>query len=518
MAFGIFGKKRSEETQAESAAAGAGSAAAPSTGETGNGSSGDGAASDPQKAVRFFEHAQTVHDSTNYEYAMTLYLKGLHYDPGNVAALEKFINSSLAWVSQNPKVKGPTKEQVRQVSARGTTEKYLTNLLEWGARGLDWHAGLKAMEAAAKLELNEAAYWIGQRVFLRMNQDPKARKDAYVTLMELFAKIGGWDLAVKAGDKAVSMDFTDQKLAAIVRNMSAQATMSKGGYEKTGTVGGFRANVRDMAAQRAKEEEDRIVKSEETLDRVIERALADYQSRPTDVAAIGKIARLLLERGTPADEKQAFDILMKGFDDTRVYRFKQQAGDIKLRVAKRKLGSLKEAADQDPGNAEKADLYERARKQYLEMDVEEHIERVAHYPTDLSMKFELGRRLFDLGRYEQAIEQFQIAQNAPGLSGAVQNYLGRAFLAIGWVDEAVDTFRAALNNHPSQGDDLGQNLRYGLMIALERKATEQRLLPAAEEALKHAQAIAIQNIAFKDVRQRRESLQALVKSLRESQA
>ena len=104
---------------------------------------------EPAKAQRFFEHARAMHESANYEYAMTLWLRGMRMDPTSVEPLEKFFDSAANFLAKNPKAKGPTKDQIKNFGGRGTLERYLTHLLNWGAKPQDWSTGFKAMEAAA---------------------------------------------------------------------------------------------------------------------------------------------------------------------------------------------------------------------------------------------------------------------------------------------------------------------------------------------------------------------------------
>ncbi len=80
--------------------------------------------------------------------------------------------------------------------------------------------------------------------------------------------------------------------------------MNRGGYDQTGQQGGFRANIRDAEKQKHLEEADRVVKTEETVDRLIASAEADLATRPGDLPTIDKLGKLLMERGRPADEER----------------------------------------------------------------------------------------------------------------------------------------------------------------------------------------------------------------------
>lgn len=507
MAFSFFGKKKDDQPPTP-----------PPQGGSAGGSSGDDDSfkSDPAKARVFFSRAETVQETENYEYATTLWLQGIRMDPNNMPAHEKFFSCASAHGQRNGG-KGPSKDQEKSVAEKIKTDvdRYVLALLQWGTRPMDWLLGLKAFEYSAKLGLAEPGYWLGSKVLgVALNDQKRLKKEHLVQMLDLFAKISAFDRAVQAGEVAARMDPTDSALIARVRNMSAQATMNKGGYENSGASGGFRKNVKDIEGQRAKEEEERIVKSEDQAVRAIENARAELLQRPTDPPTIMKLARLLRERGLPEDEKAAYQVLMKGYEATNTYKFKQEAGDIRMRVGRRKLRELKAAMDAEPGNPERKTQYETAARKVLENEIGEYTERVAAYPTDLLMKFELGRRQAEAGLHEQAIEQFQVAQNAPGITNAVLAQLGASFVAMGWLDEAEGTLRRALEKHDSPGDDLGLSLTYSLMDVLQRRATEHRDLSNAEEAFKLASSIAIQQINYRDIRQRREQLQALVKELR----
>ena len=158
-------------------------------------------------------------------------------------------------------------------------ERYLLALLTWGARPADTGAALRAVETAVKLELDEPTYWIGERALNVAARDRKPKKESFVKLKDLLAGVGAFDLAVRAGQAALSMDPSDGPLDAELRNLSAQAAMTEGGYETTGEAGGFRRNVRDLDQQRRLEEESRMVKSEGAATRVLDSMRAEFEAR-----------------------------------------------------------------------------------------------------------------------------------------------------------------------------------------------------------------------------------------------
>lgn len=483
----------------------------------GDGKGGDGAADkapvSPDKAAKFFDHAKTVHEATNYEYAMQSYLSGLRQEPSSMRGLEGFWISSQAFLSESDG-KPPSKEMIREFGGRSDLDRYLEALLHWGIKPLDALLAVKAAEAAAKLNMPEPTYWIGHRAMHVAAAEKKPRKELFLKLMEVFGKVGAFDKSVEAGGAALKLDPLDGKLAAEVRNLAAQATMNKGGYEQTGQSGGFKANVRNMDAQRKLEEGERIVKTEEVMDRVVAEAKADYESRPDDLPAVTKYIDRLKERGRPEDDKVARELSLKTFETTKQFRFRQIYGDLRLRQATRKLNEYKAKAEKAPSDAGAQANYAQARMKFAEMEIEELKLKVEAYPTDLGLKYQLGRRDYELGNYDDSIGLFQESQRDAKHRLDSLYYIGLAFQKKEWHDEAIHSFRQALEIHKAHSDEMGTALRYGLMTALETKAGIDKDLALAEEADKIASSIAIQQINYRDIRVRRDALKKLMVELK----
>ncbi|MEQ8845320.1 MAG: hypothetical protein RIB58_10750 [Phycisphaerales bacterium] len=464
----------------------------------------------PEAAARFFEHARTAHETTNYEYAMNLWLSGLRLDASSITALESFFRSAQAFHAANPKKKPKVDLQVKT-----PVDKFLAALLNWAGKLSDGDAAMRAGDAAANAALEEPAYWCLERA---MNLAKGAKRPSPLTfkkLMQLFAKVGAYNEAVEAGSIAVQLNPADSDLANAVKNFSAQATMSQGGYDQVGEEGGFRKNIRNAAKQQQLQDEEAISKDEGTIERLIERARADYADRPEDPPTINALAKRLIERGTPKDEKEAYELYKRAYQLTKEFRFRQSADDIKMRAWQRKLMALEKKAKDSPEDQNAQQELADARKDVLEAETKVYAARAEAYPTDNLIKFELGRRYFQQGMYDEAIANLQQAQGEPKMRVRTLNMLAQSFLAMGWGDEAVTTFRQALDAHGRDSDPTGMEISYGLMDALLTKATDHRDLEAAIEADKIASGIAIKDISFKEIRQKRDALKKLLADLRQ---
>lgn len=486
----LFGKKKTSDEEAQD-----------------SGRQPEPVAFSPEKAQKFFDHAKTVGETGNFEYAMQLWLGGLKHDPSSMYGLESFLNAAVNFKGK------PGRDLLRSVDGKSDADRYVQSVLAWGLKIADPSLVVKAVEAAAKLGLGEQTYYLGEKGMALVRGKPK--KDLYVRLMEAFSTVGAYDLAVAAGDAAVQIDPSDGQLASRVKNMSARSTMSRGGFDETGKEGGFRRNIRDADRQRQLEEAERIVKTEETVDRLIAEAEAEYQRRPEDLPTIQTLAKRLLERGRPEDEDRALRLLMKAYEDTKQFRLRQEAGKIRMRKARRALATYRDRAAQNPDDAQAQQDFKDAQKKFVGMEISELKLAVENYPTDLSLKFELGKRYAEMGENDEAIALLQEAKADARYRAQALAMLGSAFRGMDWCDEAIATYRQALEGGTNIQEELRQELRYGLMSALGAKAEQDRDLAAAEEAEKLASSIAIENFSYRDIRQRREELKKLVQSLRQ---
>lgn len=495
----------------------------PPTSGAGVGGAGDGPAGkpgegdqpmfSPEKALKFFQHARTADEATNYEYAAQLWLKGLRWDPNSMDGLVGFFQTIARFNETPAGKKGVSRDVSKSVAGKADVDRYVMALLEWGQNPTEAVLAVRAAEAAAKLTIKEPTRWITDRAYGIAAKEKKVRKDLLLKCSECFSKCGADEQALGSAEVALRMDPTDGELATKIRNLAAQATMTKGGFENAGQEGGFRSNIRDAAKQRHLEESERIVKTEDTLDRLIAAADAEMTKRPGDMPTIERYGKLLLERGRPEDENAAAELFMRSFASSNQFRFREMAGDIRLRQSRRKVSELRDMLAKAPTNETVQRIAAQSEEEHNQLEVAEYKLRTDNYPSDLVRKFELGRRYYAVGQYHEAIEQFQEAQHEPRNRAMSMMLLGQSFQRIDWNEEAVDTFRHALDLKDLL-PDVQMELRYNLMTALQAKAAADADVGSAEEADRLASMIARQQMTYKDIRTRREEIKALLLRLR----
>ena len=154
-----------------------------------------------------------------------------------------------------------------------------------------------------------------------------------------------------------------------------------------------------------------------------------------------------------------------------------------------------------------------ARDGNLELEGAEFAERMSKYPTDCGLKAEVGRIWFELGRYEDAMPCFQQAKDEAKYRVFAAHMLGRCFAAQGWHGEAVGEFKEAVQVLDAGNAERELDIKYDLMISLMEQAKAEKNAQAARDAAEMCSYILRKNIAYRDIRDRRKQVDALVKEI-----
>jgi hypothetical protein len=123
------------------------------------------------------------------------------------------------------------------------------------------------------------------------------------------------------------------------------------------------------------------------------------------------------------------------------------------------------------------------------------------YPTDMNKRFQVGVRMFQLGRYSDSIPIFQQSRNDPKFKVASSVALGRAFLEADFVDEAVDTFKDLIEGYEIKNDNKYTDMLYWYGRSLEKKGD-------SEAGLRAYSSVAQSNFNYLDVQARIKRLRA----------
>ncbi|MEO0587267.1 MAG: tetratricopeptide repeat protein [Planctomycetota bacterium] len=484
------------------------------------GEQGEDFKADPRKASRFFQHAETVSDARNYDYAVTLYGNGLKLDPDNFAK-----HQALHDVGKRRKVGGgkPAGMMERMKSGGSATVDKMAHAARLSAmnpidagllRTLMKHCVAMAEEFGNLPNMADVAHWAGTLALEFNTQAKKPDKDVYKDLRDLFPRVGDYDKAVEACRYMVRLKPDDAELLRELKNLEAEATMNKS-YDSGDKVteGGFRKFVKDADKQRALEQDDATVTSKDQADEIIARRRAELDEDPEDVDKLNKLVRALLGKEIEESENEAIALLDQAHERTGQYRYKVQVGDVRIKQHNRAVRTAKAAYASDKSDANKQ-AYQEVIKKKLVFEIHEYTERVKKYPTDLALKYELGRRMFQAGKVEEAIGLLQDAKRDPKHRAVCHQYLGECYLKKGWLDEAVETLREGKEAHRIPDDRLAKELLYLLATAETELAARDKSLEAAQVAQKTASSLLQMDINYKDIKSKVDAIRELANELR----
>ena len=461
------------------------------------------------QAQKFFDRAQEIASSGNHDYAVQMYLEGLLRDPDNLQAHQALLEQALRRQAAGGKKAGlvatlklklfakaaklPTPGQVgsknpvaQLFQADGIWAKDPQNL------GLA-DIVVQKMTAAGCLESAKwLAIWLGE--FNARSDKPDGHM--FSMLADVFAQLGQGDKAIDACRAAAKVFPQDAPLHAKLKNMLAAQAMHKGKYDDQE---GFRQSLQDREAQESLQDQESITRRANIADQQIAKARKELQENPNASGKVIPLVDALLTKDDSQAEQQAIQILQEAYQHFGSYRFKQRTGEIHIRVNRRQARDMRARLKAAPDDKQLAQEYKRLIKEHLETELAHFQDGAKNYPTDMRLRFEVGRRLLQLGRYDQAIPVLQEGQRDPKNHLRALSLLGQCFFKKKWYPDAIDVYTHALEASDATLGDIGKELQYNLGRAHEDAGQ-------TEQAAKAYSAVAQIDFLYKDVRQRLDRL------------
>ena len=339
------------------------------------------------------------------------------------------------------------------------------------------------VEAATVMEMPRTAV-LSLEVLVR--NSPKDR-DVAIKFANTLADSGEVVRAERILSELYNEFPADQDLAMALKNISARRTMDKGGYEALADgKGSYRDILKNEEEAKALEQENRQVKTEDTVQRLIDEKEIRLKTDPKNVKTLRDLAELYTQ-------KQQFDRALGYYE-----RIKSTEGggaaDASLDAGMAQTMSRKfdfEISQLDPATPDYAEKSAKLQADKQAYQLEECRKRVERYPNDLQIRFELGKLYFQNGKIGEAIQEFQKSQANPNRRVQSLNYLGQCFAKRNMNDLAIRTFENAIKDKPVL-DEEKKELVYNLACVLEK--TGKR-----DEAIKQFEQIYAVDIGYKDV-------------------
>jgi tetratricopeptide (TPR) repeat protein len=253
-----------------------------------------------------------------------------------------------------------------------------------------------------------------------------------------------WALDVDAKDPVVNRQAAlahrveqakpgDEEAQQSISRLSVEKTIHQGGYDPAllgSSKGADAPGAKSMsvarysrgAAAEAPEEEDAdILPLEERLKAAIEKD-------PAAIEQYFSLADLYLQQQRMDDAQQVLDRASQASGGGNL-QVRERLEDLQLRRVARQAAAAQQHFEHEQ-TAEARQLFDRARAQANQVELEVYAARVDRDPHNPRLQFELGMRLKKAGKAKQAITAFQAARSDPRRRALVLLELGECFQKI----------------------------------------------------------------------------------------
>lgn len=312
----------------------------------------------------------------------------------------------------------------------------------------------------------------------------------FASLGKLYTEIGQVRQARECFEHLVALVPRDAEAVKLLKDASARESIDGDGWQQASEEegGSFRSMIRDEEEASRIEKESKAVKSGADADALIADMVKKIEDEPENVNYYRALARLYVQNHC-FDEGAA--TLQKAIElNPGDPELDNTLGQIRLQQFDHEIEQLRKAGDEDGAVAK-----EQARREYEFSDIQAKVER---YPNDPSLRFRWGQLLFENDYFNEAIQQFQVAQRSPRDRVHSLFYMGLCFKAKGQLDMARDQFEAA-NGDLTEMDKTKKDVCYELGDVYEAIGDK-------EQAVKHYKQIYQADISYKDIAQKIESL------------
>jgi tetratricopeptide (TPR) repeat protein len=385
-----------------------------------------------------YKRAEEAFKKSNWDYARDLFLQILVFDPDH-AATRKALKATLLKKFQ---AMGAT-SRIKMIAIRGQFEIQLKATKDPGKRLDLCQKFLNDDPTNSKVRTLLADTLVGMGKYNgaaaeaeEAFKDDKTNGHAAKTLVEAYRNLGKVKEAQNALDWAVRLIKEDRDLERLQRDLAAMSTM-KAGFDNAES---YRDVMKDKDAAAELEKRSHLIQSDDDFQKVLEGYNAEIQTNPQDPKFPKKVAELYAEK--KKDFKTAQGWFKRAADlAPQDSTLRDKIDDCEIRLLEAKVEAARKAGDPS---------LEEVRKDLLKFKIKSFERRVLDRPTDMALRFELGRSYLSGGLVDKAISEFQQSVKDPKKKNDSHFYLGWGFQKKKMYDMAEKQYIAAEENVLSQ--------------------------------------------------------------------
>jgi len=352
----------------------------------------------PRAARAIFARGMEALNHENLDYAITLLNQALEQEPGffecrkalRTAQFRKAGDGGTGFFKKMLNRAGSSPEEVKARMALGKNPAEAMAIAEQILNGDPNSSAAHriVVDAAKALELPRTAVLSYDTL---VKNSPKDRNLA-IEYARALADIGESGRAERNLMELLREMPNDGELKMALKDLSARKTMDEGGYGalEDGT-GSFRDILKNKEEAISLEQEKRVQKSDDVTGRL----MAEYEERLKTEPNNLKLVRSLAELFT---EKKQFDRSLELYQRLKASEMGNDPS-LDLAIANTIVKRYDFKIEQlNPFEADHAEQVELIKAEKLAYQTTECQKRVERYPTDLSIRFEMGALYFQAGK------------------------------------------------------------------------------------------------------------------------
>ena len=295
-------------------------------------------------------------------------------------------------------------------------------------------------------------------------------------LGEALGKRGRIKEALDALSEAIRIQPRDQEATKLRKNLAAEGALKISGYE---TAKSSRDLIKDKEVAQELEAEARMQLTPEHATSELDKILEEIQANANDSRLMVRAADLYLQK---KDETSALEYLEKALAlDPANYDLSVRAGDLKLRPLMAAYKAAQQAFSGAPDDGAAKAAHDEARGALIEASLAEYARRVKEHPLDLNERFRLGRWLFEAGRVDEALAEFQQTVRDPNKKTQSLQFQAKCFERKNILNLAVRKMEEAAQSFPTMNSERAKDIYYDYADLLERSGDSDKAREVFEQ-------------------------------------
>ncbi|WP_422929798.1 tetratricopeptide repeat protein [Singulisphaera sp. PoT] len=445
----------------------------------------------PSKAQVFFQTGNDAAMKQNWDYAIEMYVRSCKLDPGNLlyrqtlrAAQKKKFQGDPAKVGR---LVGMKNQPIRMRARMAKSKSKWTETLEICEEAFlnnpwDVDAAKEAAEASEQLGYLLLAQWYVESV-----QAQAKDVDFFIFAAGIHRANKSFPKAIQCWEKVKKLDPNNQIANREINALSAGETIHKSGI-------GDAIDERDAKPDPAAEMEELRIQRQTPE----ERYMIEIKEDPTKVYPYLQLSEIYKNRGKL---KEASELLARGRKAVPGNTDLQHAtAEVHIALFKSGIDQCNARLKDRPDDATAKSKLEEIQQKLNDYEIQEFKRRLTLEPSDMNLQFQLGLRLVNAKRYDEAIGAFQqVSQNSPPLKVQALHRLGLCFYDKGNHKLAERTLQEALKLADAKDIALTNALHYWLGRVSEAQGN-------TVEAEDHYNEVAANDYNYLDVAERLRNL------------